>query len=224
MKEDLVIDIETVIHPVRQSDLDKAMLAYEPPKNYKEADAILRHRTKYEEELLDKLCSDRRFSLGGKKMISCALGRISHDSVPGVTEIQSFASDDLAVITNGIVGYLNQFREYRLIGWNHEGFDLPEIAKAFYLTRVRPKFRPAKWDIIDLKHKFKGCTAIMPNKKFVGLKEAAQAFGLEIPDVDGSNVAELHANGDWEKIKSYNEHDVEITGQVYLGLTSVFTF
>lgn len=211
---DVVIDIETVCKPVSQGDIDAYMQEYTPPGNYKTEDAIARHKLKTEAEAVDKITNDRRFSLGGKRMISCSLGKVhEHD---GVTDIQSWAGEDLSLITNGIVSYLNRFvNGYRLIGWNLKKFDLPEVAKSFKFTGVKPKIKPTKWDIIDLcDHPF----------RMQKLKDVATALNIEIMGVDGSMVDKLYRDGDWDTIRAYNEDDVRITGEVYLATSTIFTF
>lgn len=211
--QDLVVDIETLVEPVLASDVEKYMAEYEPPKNYKTPEAILRHREKTEKGAIDKLIEERRFSIGGKRMISAALGRA--DPHEGVVEIESWAGDDLKAITKGIAGYLDKYKEYRLVGWNLKNFDLPEIVKSFHKTKTGPKYKPGKWDIIDL------CTYPFYRTK---LKDTAKAFGIETIGMDGSQVEQLYQDGDWEKIRAYNEDDVRITGEVYLAASMLFTF
>jgi hypothetical protein len=213
-KTNIVIDIETIVHPVSQKDIDKAMEEYAPPANYKTPEAIERHRLKFRENIVEKLIDDKRFSIGGKKMICAALG-VADEETGDVTEIESWASDDLSVVTVGLVNYLDRFRDYRLVGWNHVGFDLPEICKSFSLTKVRPRYKPTKWDLLDL--------SAHPFKK-TKLKDAAKAFGLEILDVDGAAVSRLHEEGRWEDIKTYNEHDVRLTGRLFLAAQSIYSF
>lgn len=213
-KTDLVIDIETLAMPVTQAALDTAMEEYEPPANYKTDEAIAKHKAKFKLGLVDKLSKENMFSIGGKRMISAALARVDHEEGE-VVDVQSWISDDLAIVTGGVIEYLNQYRDYRLVGFNHIGFDLPELAKSFYLTGVRPKYKPTKWDLIDLmNHPFrKG-----------GLKATAQAFGIEISDVNGAAVAEMYEQGRLEEIAKYNELDVIITGKLYLAAGSIYSF
>lgn len=144
------------------------------------------------------------WTIDKKHMISLAAGVIEEGEV---RHIQSWAGDDLSVITNGFVNYLDSIGPFRLIGWNCEGFDLPEVLKCFQLTGVSTKHKIGKWDTVDLNYK--------PFKGFK-LKDTARAFGLEVPDVDGSDVAELYARKDWESIKAYNESDVRLTGQLFI--------
>lgn len=213
-KTDVVIDIETIANPITQADIDRAMQEYSPPSNYKSAAAIAKHKDKFKTSIVEKLVKENQFSIGGKKMISCALGIVDHDESE-VTDIQSWISDDLSVVTRGVAAYLDRFSDYRLVGWNHIGFDLPELAKSFAITGVRPRRKPSKWDLIDLcNHPFKRTS----------LKDTARAFGLELLDVKGDNVAQMWADGEYERIQQYNEHDVKITGQLYIAANSIFSF
>lgn len=221
MKADIIIDIETVVIPPTEAEKNALLEAYEPPANYKTVEAILKHKEEFVKDLDEKMLLDRRFSLGGKRMICCGLGRAAFDKV---TDIEAFYGDDLAAITQGIVTYLNEYREYRLVGWNHTGFDLPELVKCFAKTKTWPKFKPAKWDIIDIKDKFRGPTAIEPGKKAVGLKEAAKAFGLELMDVAGDDVGRLYEEKKWDEIAAYNKHDIYLTGMLYVYLSGLYSF
>jgi hypothetical protein len=213
-KVNIVIDIETLVNPVSQADIDQAMREYAPPANYKSEAAIEKHKANFLANVVDKLVEDKRFSIGGKRMLSCALG-IADEEEGDVTDIQSWISDDLSVVTSGVVEYLNKFRDYRLVGWNHIGFDLPELAKSFYKTNTYPKYKPSKWDLIDL--------SAHPFRK-TKLKDAAKAFGLEFPDVNGSNVATMHAEGRFDEIQQYNESDVRITGQLFIAANTIYSF
>ena len=213
-KTDIVIDIETVVNPVTSEEFTKFMEEYEPPANYKTPEAISRHKDKTEKEAGQKILDDKRFSIGGKRMISCALG-IADTIHREVRDIISWASDDTDIIAQGVVKYLNQFPAYRLIGWNHTGFDLPEVIKALTKAGIRPKSKAAKWDIIDLcNHPFRR----------MKMKDVAQALGLELMDISAEDIGRLHAEGDWKKIQAYNEHDIFLTGMIFLAADTLFTF
>lgn len=215
MKVDLVIDIETVTNPVTQADIDRHMSEYVPPKLWKDPEKLAEHKLRAESEAITKIHDDWKFSIGGKRMVCCAIGEARPD-LDTVENIESWASDDLSVICRGIKDYLDNFSGYRLVGWNHIRFDLPEIVKSFRLTKTPPPLnRAAKWDLVDLcNHPFKG----------VKLKDAARALGLKVLDINGSDVGQLYSTGDWETIRAYNEHDVLLTGQVYNATAGWFTF
>lgn len=213
-KTDVVIDIETATLPVTQEEITAAMAEYSPPSNYKDPEVIARHKANYMATIEKKLKDEKRFSIGGKRMISCALG-VADTRKREVRDIMSWASDDLIEITRGMVKYLDQFSDYRLVGWNHTNFDLPEVIKSFIKTGVRPSSKPSKWDVIDL------CRT--PFYK-TSMKDVAAAFELETMDMDGSDVQALYEAKDWDKIREYNEHDVYLTGMIYLAADTLLTF
>lgn len=211
---DVVIDIETLVLPPTAEEIEAFASNWKPPANIKDPERIEARRQEAFANIPKAIEDEKRFTLGGKRMICCALGTISRTG-SGVTAIESYSGDDLGKITKGIVDYLDRFDSYRLIGWNHRSFDLPEICKAFRQTGVRPRSRPGKWDLVDLMQ--------FPFER-KGLKATAQAFGLEVMDVNGSDVQSLYDAGQWDKIREYNEHDVRITGEIYLAATALFTF
>jgi hypothetical protein len=230
-KSNIVIDIETIAHPVTQAEIDAAMADYDAgvvpakaPANWKDVTKIEAYvnerrdkqasdREKFQAELVNKLSKEKAFSIGGKTMISCALGTV--DSLTRTIEnVSSRAGDDLHGIVAFIVNYLNEAGQYRLIGFNLQSFDLPEVCKSYQITGQRPRYRPGKWDIIDLcKHPF--------NKG--KLKDIGKAFGFEIPAMNGGDVAALYQQGDWEAIRKYNEHDVVLTAKLFLAAEAMYS-
>ena len=211
-REDVIVDIETLVEPVTAAEVEKFMEEYEPPKNYKDAAKILKHREFAMANAVSKISDAKRFSIGGKRTISVALGRIDGQQV---VDLQAFSGEDLKAITTSVVAYLDRFVEYRLIGWNHIRFDLPELARCFKLTGVAPKFKPGKWDLVDLcKHPFDK----------IKLKDAASAFGIETIGMSGADVAQFYDRGDWKSIEDYNKDDVRITGELYLAASTIFSF
>ena len=211
----LVIDIETVTHPVTQADIIEYMRDYKPPANYKNEEVIAKHRAETERNAINDISDSRRFSLGGKRMVSLAAGLASMKH--GVTNITSWASDDLSEIVLGFIEYVNSIGPYNMVGWNIKGFDLPEIVKSIHLTGNSGKlaYKPGKWNIIDL------CDYPFKRTK---LKETAKAFGIETLGLDGSCVADLHAAQNWAAIQKYNEDDVRITGEIFIAASNLYSF
>lgn len=213
MKVDIVLDIETLTIPATAQDVELAIASYQPPKGYKKASTIEAHRQKFIENAVQEISKTRRFSLSGKRMISCALGIADYDKNK-VIDIECYASEDLSIITSAVVNYLNENGDYRLITFNGKKFDIPELLKSFRLTGLRPKRRVGKWDMIDLIHTF-------PEG---GLKKTCEAFGIETIGNNGAQVQEMYDRGDWESIKAYNADDVRITGELYLAASAILTF
>lgn len=212
-KTDIVIDIETVVLPVTQSEIEEYMADYEPPGNYKDPLKIALHKEDAEKNCVSKILSEKRFSLEGKRMISAAAGIADHKT-DKVTDIQSWGSDDLSIITDGLVQYINSWGQYRLVGFNINSFDLPEIVKSFWKTQKFPNIKPSKWDVVDLINTFKKGK----------LKNIAKAFGIIPLGLDGSAVDTLYHIGDWKKILEYNEDDVRITGELYIAASKLYSF
>jgi hypothetical protein len=211
---DVVIDIETVLVPPTPEEIQEFKDAWKPKGNATKPETIEAQRVEAFAAADRGEIDGREFSLAGKRMICAAAGTVSKTS-RSVIALESWASDDLKDITTGLVDYLDKFDTYNLIGWNHRTFDLPEIAKSFYRTGVAPRSKPGKWGIIDL------CAFPFERK---GLKATAKGFGLELMDVDGSDVAQLYADRQWDKIREYNEHDVRLTGTIYLIASTIFSF
>ena len=92
MKADLILDIETLVEPVSVSDVDKFMNEYKPPKITKHQRPYLRHRERHK-----RCCQynfdERRFSIGGKRMISASLGFSSADGT--IKNIEVWCSENL---------------------------------------------------------------------------------------------------------------------------------
>ena len=211
---DVVIDIETVVIPPTPDEIEEFKANWKPSGNAKKEETVERQREEAFANIEQTISEKRRYSIGGKRMVCAAMGTISHIS-QSVTDIESWASDDLKEITTGIAKYVEKLQDFNLIGWNHKTFDMPELAKSFRLTGVRPKHKPSKWGVIDL------CQYPFDRKS---LKEVARAFGLEVLQVDGSDVSRLHADKEWDKLREYNEHDVYITGELFLAASTIFTF
>ena len=216
-KTNIVIDIETVTNPVTAAEIELAMAEYEPPKSYKKAETIEKHRMAFMGSAGQRLADAKRFTLGGKRMISISAG-IADEYRGEVVNIESFASDDLSIVVKGFTEYVSEFREYCLIGWNQDRFDVPEMIRSFRLTGIKPKTPPVKWGSVDL------CNNNKSPYKGMKLKEAAKAMGIKAMGLTGDSVAKLHEQGDWETIKKYNEDDVRITGELYLAAIIFITF
>jgi hypothetical protein len=211
---DVVIDIETVALMPTEAEIEEWKANWKPKGNAKKEETIEKQREAAFADPVKAIVEERQFSLGGKRMISCALG-VASKAGRGVANITSWASDDLTTVCKGVVNYLNEFKEYNLVGWNLRSFDLPELAKSFHQTGLQPQNKPSKWGIIDL------CAFPFDRKS---LKDTAKAFGFPLSDVSAVDVAALHADKQWDKIKEYNEHDVRLTGQIYVAASTIFTF
>jgi len=202
----IVMDIETVRLPVTDEERLRFEKEYAPPKNYKDPEKIAAHK----EEAATKLDESTAFKLHRNKLISIALGVIGDSDVKG---IECFYGDDTEKVLKGALDYLAESGDFRFVGWNCNKFDLPILAKemgrfGFCLPR-----RQGKWDTVDL--------CVYPFA-YTGLKDAARAFGLSVPPIDGSDVAELYSKQDWTTIAEYNKSDVRLTGRLFLLASNVW--
>lgn len=203
----IAVDIETIPLPVSEEEIENAKLVLI-------SEALEGNQITFptEEECIKKAKDLKRFTFHGKKMICASLGLVTST---GVSNIEAWSGEDLSKIVWGVHDYLSEIEEYRLIGWNHIGFDLPELAKSFHQCKVQLANRPGKWDVVDMcKHPFFR----------VKLKEVAKGFGLPILEETGADVERLVEEGNWAKIEEYNKHDVYLTGEVYRGLSTIFKF
>lgn len=209
MKADVVFDIETVVIPATQADVEKYLREFKPKNGAKKEETILRQQMEAEGNAAGEIEKERRFSLGGKRMISVSLGTCFPETGE-VERIEGWVSDDTKSLCLNVKEYLDQFHSFRLIGWNSKSFDFPELVKQFVINKVSPpRSKIGKWDMVDL------CNDHSSPFKGRKLKETAQALGLNPPDVRGNDVARLHAEGKFDEILTYNKSDVLITGKIY---------
>ena len=224
-REELVsvaMDIETVRLPV--SDEARARFekeyvpeGYKVPRNIKDAVKLEAHREAFvagEGDRKAKAFADFEekdaFRLHRNRMISLSLGTIGDSDV---SDIEAFYGDDPAKILAGALGYLEAVGAFRFVGWNCNKFDLPILAKHMGTYGLRLPRRQGKWDTVDLcQYPF----------AYTSLKDCARAFGLNVPPVDGSDVAGLYARQAWTDIAEYNKSDVRLTGRLYLLASNVW--
>lgn len=213
-KIDVAFDIETVIHPVTQADIDEYMASYKPPASVKKVETEIKYREQAARDAVEEIAESRRFSIDGKRAISIAAGVVDHQRQE-VRDIECWYGDDAARIASGFVNYLDGLEApIRLIGWNSGNFDTPELIKTLWLGgRLGQRRKISKWDLIDLSYK------PFPRMK---LKTTAKAFGFEIlPGDDGAAVAQMYAESDWERLERYNKHDVYLTGMLAIAAANM---
>lgn len=98
-----------------------------------------------------------------------------------------------------------------IVGFNIVDFDLPFIISKSFVYNI-PIIPFKIKEIIDIREKI-NCYKYGRVKG--RMKQYAQLIGLEILDVDGSNVATLYQNKEYEKIKEYLEMDLYITDKLF---------
>ncbi len=105
-----------------------------------------------------------------------------------------------------------QDRSLRLVGFNVKDFDLPFVVTRSFIKNVKIEPFLLK-EVIDLREKL---SAFKFGNVRGKLKEFGELIGIEIfEDVDGSKVAELCWNNEWEKIEQYLRKDMEITEAIH---------
>lgn len=237
IKDDIIIDIETVVIPLTEAEVDEAVAEFDakqahervtkdPRRKYKKEETIAKYQQELEETqaaeramFMDAVAlgDDKRpFSFEGKRMISVAVG-IADLEEGTIKHIMSWQGEDPAFLVKGLIDYYNQFKDIRIIGWNLQSFDMAEIVKQAFLLGLGPKTKPSKWDVLDLcgdpKSPYRG-------KK---LKSVMKGLGLEVIG-DGADVAGMHERGEWAKLKEYNENDIYGTGMAYIAAARWITF
>ncbi len=95
----------------------------------------------------------------------------------------------------------------KIAGFNIKDFDLPFLVTRSFINNV--KVFPFKLkEIIDLREKVSAFRYGFTRGK---LKEFGKALEIELPEMNGSMVAEECIKGNTEKIKEYLNKDLEIT-------------
>ncbi len=204
------MDIETIPRPASQQELQNWRVKWKPPANYKDPEKIEAKKFEDEAKWLDK----RQFNPSGAKMISIAACSVESDG--SILNHNVSSGDDITKLTTWFRDYLAEFHDYKLITYNGRSFDLPIIARSLADSGVRLKRPVGKWGVVDLyEYPFYRTPG--------GLKYWCKVFGIEFDDsIDGSNVRELHEQGNWDEIERYNLDDVRITGELYYKLTALY--
>jgi len=98
-----------------------------------------------------------------------------------------------------------------VVGFNIIPFDMPFIVTRSFIQDIKIQSFSLK-EIIDLRDKI---NAYKYGKTRGKLKEFAEIVGLEILDVNGSDVSKLCLEKDYITLNKYLEKDLEITDELY---------
>ncbi|MFH1664104.1 MAG: ribonuclease H-like domain-containing protein [archaeon] len=98
-------------------------------------------------------------------------------------------------------------KETKIVGFNVKDFDLPVLVTRSFINNVVIEPFVLK-DVIDLREKV---SAFRYGQTRGKLKEFGEFMGIELHEMDGSQVAEECIKGNFEKIKEYLNKDLEIT-------------
>jgi DNA polymerase elongation subunit (family B) len=121
-----------------------------------------------------------------------------------------FGEDEREILKN----FWNQWRSIvqgqrtvKIVGFNILNFDIPFLVTKSCIHNV-PLSPFVLKDVVDLREKVH---AYRYGKNRGTLKEFASALGITLLDVDGSDVARLYHQKDFETITTYLKKDLEIT-------------
>lgn len=196
----IVFDCETVA-------IDGAGAYLEPvsaPANYKDEAKIAAYCEQAQKDALGKAALDidlgRIVALGsthGAEDVIVALARDEQDEADILRAFWSRVSSE------------STYNRPTLIGFNCLGYDLPlMLRRSMYLGVKAPRFQMGKYrhdgiEDLMLHLSFDGMV------KYRGLSFYCKRFGLEVPDeTSGSDIAALHAAGDWDGIANHCRADV----------------
>jgi predicted PolB exonuclease-like 3'-5' exonuclease len=197
----LVFDCETVA-------IDGAGNYLEPvsaPSNYKDETKIAAYCEQAQREQLNKAALD--VDLG--RIVALGIQGAGDDEP--VVRLAQTEDDERGLLTWfwGVLGPIPAKRP-TLIGYNCIGYDLPLLLRrSVYLNVPVPrlpinKYRHDGIEDLMLTLSFDG------SLKFRGLSFYCKRFGLDVPcdETDGSQIAALHAAGDWAGIEAHCRADV----------------
>lgn len=204
-------DIETVVLTLSQEDVDRIRQEYRPPANFKVAETIERHR----EESVKTYVDDNKFKINGCRPIAAGITLVSRDLE--VLSTNGFASDDSIEVASWWANQINSIpgHNLKLLGYNIKNFDLPILSSWIAKAGTSLKRKLGKWGVVDLlEYPLKGYK----------LKKIAPYYGVKIPSMDGSGVAALHRDGDWESILAYVKADALCEAELFIALSRTYDF
>lgn len=98
-----------------------------------------------------------------------------------------------------------------IVGFNITNFDLPFIVTRSFINNIKITPFTLKF-VVDLREKV---NAYRYGPSRGTLKDFGKALGIPEIGMDGSHIAMLWKNKEFEKIKSYLENDLLITDKMY---------
>lgn len=149
-----------------------------------------------------------------KKLLNPIDSRIVAIGLREGEKTEILLSEDEAGIVALFWVRLKQFKKShpsgRIVGFNIKEFDLPFLVTRSFMHDVEIQPFTLK-EIIDLREKLAAYKYGHTRGK---LKEYGTAMGIASDEPDGSWIAEACFKGEFEKIKTYLEKDLEITHAV----------
>lgn len=106
-------------------------------------------------------------------------------------------------------------REPFLVGYNSRQFDHPYISARYGRKRLNGEPFVSEWKRLDMMRAASKDSKVA--KKYPKEGEYADALGIEVEDpYDGSDMPEAFENGEWDKIDTHVEADVEESVKMFL--------
>lgn len=207
----MVLDIETTANMTMAKAHPKVFSA---PKNYKDEEKIRGYIENKQDEWEDKLALDLDYA-----KITC-IGIAMGDKDPQAFVVGQPTSKDpgIAITEEGLLLWFWREAEkaHHIIGWNHQGFDLPIIQRRSWVLGVEPtvplhSLKPWDSKIVDLMKRLYH-NGYGPGVKYRGLKAVCAMYGIDnpLPNIDGSDAVWL----DPEKLAEYCANDVAMTREL----------
>lgn len=202
----LVLDIET--YPIDDAETYLGTEDFAAPGNYTRPEAIATYVANAKRKAIDRCGLDP--DLG--KIIAIGWMLEGRDGEPHVKLCQDERAERLALIEVWREVVLPTGAHRAIVSFNGLRFDLPYIMRrSLYLDVLAPslnidKFRSPHVDLMA-RLSFNGVLASH------SLAFYAKRFGLitEYPDVNGSMIAQLVADGEWDEIRRHCASDVQLT-------------
>jgi 3'-5' exonuclease len=221
----VALDLETL-----PTDNPKVMAritdAVKPPGQYKKEDSIKAWWVSEGAE--KKLDAIARTALDGSYGRIAIIGFQIGDNEPQfiTTENQSeqaainaFGDTVCAQVAaaTGVPLYTSEMVQY--IGHNISGFDLRFLWKRAVITQAS---LPPRWPMERYsKHVYDTMIEWAGWGEYIKQSELESIFGIERPeDIDGSQVADLIAAGDWKTVTQHCQYDIENLGKIYKRMTA----
>jgi hypothetical protein len=196
----IVFDCETVAIDGAGMYLETASA----PANYKDEAKIAAYVEQANREALNRAALD--IDLG--RIV--ALGSLQNDSDPivALARDEQDEADILRAFWSRVTRE-NTYSRPTLIGFNCLGYDLPlMLRRSLYLGVPAPRFQMGKYrhdgiEDLMLSLSFDGAV------KYRGLSFYCKRFALDVSDeTSGSDIAAMHAAGDWDGIANHCRADV----------------
>ncbi len=108
-------------------------------------------------------------------------------------------------------------KNYPIVGFNVASFDLPFLVTRSFIHNV-PIVPFTLKQVLDVRDKI---SAHRYGKIRGKMKEFASLIGIEVLDVDGSDVMEIYARGEIDRLLEYLAKDLEITEALFLRAKSL---